>query len=138
MNAKKSLSKTSKSLTKALPLIIGTILLVSFIATIVPQSFYSAVFSKNSFLDSLIGALLGSLSTGTPITSYILGGEMLGQGVSLIAVTAFIVAWVSVGIIQLPAEASILGKKFALLRNASAFVLSIIVALITVLIISFI
>jgi len=59
---------------------------------------------------------------------------MLSQGVGLIAVTAFIVSWVTVGIIQLPAESAILGKRFALLRNLTAFVFSIIVAIITVLI----
>lgn len=59
---------------------------------------------------------------------------MLNQGVGLIAVTAFIVSWVTVGIIQLPAESVILGKKFAILRNISAFILSIIVAILTVLI----
>ena len=58
---------------------------------------------------------------------------MLQQGVSLAAVTAFLVAWVTVGMIQLPAESMILGKKFAILRNVSAFFLSLIVAFITVL-----
>ena len=89
---------------------------------------------SNSFLDSFIGSLVGSISAGNPITSYIFGGEMLSQGVGLIAVTAFIVSWVTVGIIQLPAESAILGKRFALLRNLTAFVFSIIVAIITVLI----
>jgi uncharacterized membrane protein YraQ (UPF0718 family) len=50
------------------------------------------------------------------------------------AVTAFLVAWVTVGIIQLPAESSILGMKFALLRNISAFVLAIVVSIVTILI----
>jgi len=59
---------------------------------------------------------------------------MLKQGVGLIAVTAFLVSWVTVGLIQFPAESTILGKKFAILRNISAFILSIIVAIITILI----
>lgn len=61
---------------------------------------------------------------------------MLNHGVSLIAVTSFIVAWVTVGFIQFPAEAMLLGKKFAIVRNVVAFVFSIIVALITVGIVS--
>jgi hypothetical protein len=66
--------------------------------------------------------------------SYIIGGELLKQGISLIAVTAFIVAWVTVGFIQLPAESMILGKKFAFVRNILSFIFAIIVALITVVI----
>ena len=126
--------KAVRGLWKSFPMILGTILLVSLISVLVPSSFYVSVFSKNVFLDSLIGSLIGSISAGSPITSYIFGGEMLSQGVGLIAVTAFLVSWVTVGIIQLPAESAILGKRFALLRNFMAFILAIVVAIITVLI----
>ena len=131
---KQSAFKAAKGLWMALPMILGTILLISLISALVPKSFYTSVFSKNSFLDSFIGSLIGSISAGNPITSYIFGGEMLNQGVGLIAVTAFIVSWVTVGLIQLPAESAILGKKFAIARNITAFILSIVVAIITVLI----
>jgi len=131
---KQSAQKAVKGLWMALPMILGTVLLISLISAIVPKSFYLTVFSKNSFLDSLIGGLIGSISAGNPITSYIFGGEMLKQGVGLIAVTAFLVSWVTVGLIQLPAESAILGKKFAILRNVSAFIISVIVAIFTVLI----
>ncbi len=131
---KKSMSKAAKSLWKAFPMILGTILLISLISIIIPKSFYTSVFSKNVFLDSLIGGLIGSISAGTPITSYIFGGELLNQGVSLVAVTAFLVAWVTVGIIQIPAESTLLGKRFTFIRNITAFILAIIVAIITVLI----
>jgi len=129
---KDAVVRAGKGLWKAFPMILGTVLLISLISTLIPKSFYTVVFSKNTFLDSIIGSLVGSISAGNPITSYIFGGELLTQGVSLIAVTAFLVAWVTVGIIQLPAESTILGKKFALLRNISAFILAIIVATITI------
>ena len=131
---KQAIIKAAKALWKSVPMILGTVLLVSLISSLIPNSFYANIFSKNILMDSFIGSLVGSISAGNPITSYILGGEMLKQGISLIAVTAFLVAWVTVGIIQLPAESSTLGKKFALLRNLSSFVLAIIVAIITVLI----
>ncbi len=131
---KKSMLKSAKGLWMALPMILGTILLISLISAIVPKEFYTSIFSKNSFLNSFVGASIGSISAGNPITSYIFGGEMLNQGIGLIAVTAFIVSWVTVGLIQFPAESTILGKKFALLRNVVAFIFSIIVAILTVLI----
>ncbi|MCK4386809.1 MAG: hypothetical protein KAV41_01840 [Candidatus Pacebacteria bacterium] len=129
---KKAIAKSALSLGKVLPLIAGTVLLAGLINSLVPKSFYLTVFYNNAILDSLIGTIIGSISAGTPITSYILGGELLNQGVSLVAVTAFLVAWVTVGAVQLPAEIAILGKKFALLRNATAFILAIAVAIITV------
>ena len=86
---KESIIKATRSLGKSLPLILGTILLVSLLTTIIPKSFYINAFNKNIVLDSFIGVIIGSISAGTPIISYILGGEMLKQGISLIAVTAF-------------------------------------------------
>ena len=131
---KKAIKKAAKGLWQAVPIILGTVLLISLISVLIPKTFYTTIFTKNLFLDSFIGALVGSISAGNPITSYIFSGEMLNQGISLIAVTAFIVTWVTVGLVQLPAEATILGKRFAILRNFSAFILAIVVAILTILI----
>ena len=128
---KKSLLKTATSLWSVSPLIIGMILLISLFNTVIPKELVSKLFGKG-VLDPLIGGAIGSIMTWNPITSYILGGELLNSGVSLLAVTAMILSWVTVGIIQFPAEASLLGKKFALTRNISAFVLSIIASFIVV------
>ncbi|KPJ74440.1 hypothetical protein AMJ52_00595 [candidate division TA06 bacterium DG_78] len=134
---KQSAFKTLKSFSKIVPLIFGMILLISLISNLIPKSFYSNIFRDNFLFDAILGSVIGSISTGPPITSYILGGEFLKEGVSLIAVTAFMVAWVTVGIIQFPAESIILGMKFAITRNITSFIFSIVVAIITVLIFSF-
>lgn len=135
---KRSILKTIISFWKILPIIIGTLLLISLVTTLIPKSFYITIFNQNVIFDSLIGSIIGSISAGNPITSYIFGGELLKQGISLIAITAFLVSWVTVGIIQLPAESYILGRKFAILRNLTSFILSIIVAILTVLILKLI
>lgn len=134
-NFKNSVKKAGKSLWRMFPIILGTILLVSLVNTLIPKSLYVLIFD-GSFIDPVIGASAGSILAGSPVISYILGGELLKQGISLIAVTAFILSWVTVGIVQLPAEASILGKKFAIVRNISAFILSIFGAVITVIILN--
>lgn len=129
---KEAISKAGKMLWNVFPLILGTILLVSLMVTLIPKSFYLLVFQGNKFLDPFIGSFIGSVSAGTPVISYIIGGELLNYGISLIAVTAFIVAWVTVGVVQLPAESAILGKRFAFIRNILAFIFAIIVAIITI------
>ncbi|MEA3329954.1 MAG: hypothetical protein U9Q06_04390 [Nanoarchaeota archaeon] len=129
---KEAVLKAGRGLWNSFPMILGTVLLVSLMSILIQKSFYMSVFSKNVFLDSLMGSLIGSISAGNPIVSYIFGGEMLKQGVGLIAVTAFLVSWVTVGIIQFPAESAILGKKFAVLRNILSFIFAIIVAILTV------
>jgi len=124
--------KSIRSLYNSLPVLIGVVLLISLASIIIPKSTYSIVFSGNYILDPIIGGITGSILAGNPITSYIIGGELLKQGISLIAVTSFLVAWVTVGIVQLPAESILLGKRFALLRNAISFIFAIIVAILTV------
>jgi len=131
-NLNQAIYKTAKGLWKAFPLILGTILLVSLFSTIASPKLYTKIFTKNPILNSFIGSAIGSISAGNPIISYIFGGELLKQGISLIAVTAFLVAWVTVGVIQLPAESMLLGKKFAVIRNLTAFLLAIITAIITI------
>lgn len=51
---------------------------------------------------------------------------------SLLAVTAFIMAWTTVGVAMLPLEATFLGKRFAVLRNVINFVFAILIAVLTV------
>ena len=134
MRLKVAIVKSAKALWKALPLIAGMVLLAGLFAAAVPHSFYTAVFGKSALSDLLVGSLTGSISAGTPITSYIIGGELLNQGVGLLAVTAFLVSWVTVGFVQLPVELRMLGKRFAIARNISAFALSFLVAIVTILI----
>lgn len=131
---KEAVKKTLKAFGGIVPMILGTMLLISLIVTIIPKSFYGSIFTQNALIDSLIGAVMGSISAGNALISYIIGGELLSEGVSLIAVTAFLITWVSVGIVQFPAEAHILGKKFAILRNIVSFILAIIAAILVVLI----
>ena len=124
--------KTLNGFKQFLPVFFGILLLLSLAMTIIPKTFYTSIFSGNVFTDPLLGALFGSISGGNPITSYILGGELLTKGVSLLAVTAFLLAWITVGLIQLPAESLMLGKKFAITRNIISFFMAIIIAVLTV------
>ena len=113
------------------PILLGVLLFISLALNLVPLESYAGLFTGNLVSDSLAGALFGSIAVGNPITSYIIGGELLKQGISLIAITAFIVAWVTVGVVQLPAESMFLGKEYALARNLLAFISSILVAIST-------
>jgi uncharacterized membrane protein YraQ (UPF0718 family) len=130
--------KACKSFSTALPMLLGIILLMGLFQTFISPKMIAAVFSGEMVRDTVIGTLIGSISAGNPITSYIIGGELLNKGVSLFAITAFIVAWVTVGIVQYPAEMDFLGKRFATLRNILSFILAILVAIATVTIVKII
>ena len=128
---KMSFLKALKALKNFLPIIIGMLLLINLI-NLFANSYYSKLFTNNPILDPLIGALAGSLSFGIPITSYIVGGELLKEGISLIAITAFIMTWTTVGVAMLPLETKFLGKKFAIVRNILNFIFAIIISILVV------
>jgi len=122
------------NLKMSIPILLGVLLLIGLINTIVPKALFSRVFTGNRVLDPLIGAVFGSVAAGNPLTSYVIGGELLSNGISLVAVLAFIVSWVTVGTVQLPAESMMLGKTFALLRNGISLIMAVVIAVLTVLI----
>ena len=128
---KQAIIKSAKSLWQATPILLSILLLIGVINSFLTKDVYAKIFGHGTFLDPIIGAIFGSISGGAPVNSYVLGGEFLKNGVSLTAVTAFIVTWVSVGFIQLPVEGKILGFRFAIWRNITAFILAIVIALLT-------
>ena len=127
-----SFYKAFKSFVTTLPLMLGIILILGLFRTFVSKEMLISIFTGGTFQNTFIGALVGSIFTGNPVTGYIIGGELIKGNVNLLAITSFIVAWVTVGIIQLPAEAKILGRKFAFDRNILSFILSILVSMATV------
>ncbi len=119
--ARLALLKTVRAFASLLPVVAGMLLLTSLVITAIPKSAVTTLFGHGDLVDVAVGAGLGSVVTGHPLASYLLGGELLVMDVSLVAVTAFIVSWVTVGIVQLPAESLLLGTRFALYRNLLCF-----------------
>ncbi len=128
---RKSLRKTARTFGQAVPVIIGMPFLTSLALTLVAPQQYARLFGRYDWLDALLGSVLGSIAAGPPLASYLLGGELRAGGVSLLAVTALVVSWVTVGVVQLPAEALFLGRRFALTRNLLAFAFTLAVAWLT-------
>ena len=115
------------------PLLLGVIGLVGLFQVLVTPRMLASLFRDNPLFDTLIGTLSGAAGTGNPMVSYVIGGEMLGQGVSLYAVSALILSWVTLGFIQLPAEVEVFGGRFTLYRNLLAFFFTMLIAVLTTL-----
>lgn len=124
--------KTVKSLLKTLPVMAGVVLLIGLLKTFISFETLSGYFSGNPLGDTILGALSGSVLAGNAMNSYIIAREMVQSGIGALAATAFLVTWVTVGFVQIPAEREILGGRFTLVRNALSVVLSIFVAFATI------
>jgi uncharacterized membrane protein YraQ (UPF0718 family) len=129
---REALTRTLRAFGQMLPIVVGMLLLSSLVLAWLPRTGLQRLFGSNGLLDVLLGTAIGGVAMGHPLAGYILGGELLAGGVSLIAVTALIVSWVTVGLVQLPAEALLLGRRFAVLRNLLCALSAIAIAYLTV------
>lgn len=120
------------------PMLLGVIGLLGIIQVYVTPDMMAEAFGKGLLIDTLIGTFAGAISSGNPAVSYLVGGELLEEGISLYAVTAFILSWVTLGFVQLPAEAAALGFRFTLYRSLLSFIATIIIAIATAATVGFI
>lgn len=124
-----AISRSARQFGSVLPLLLGVILLIGLLKALVPEENIKAMFTGFETLDTLIGAALGSIFAGNPVSSYIIGDALLSAGVGLSAVAALILTWTSVGLVQMPAEIAALGARFAVARCVVALIVSVAAAL---------
>ncbi len=129
---KQSGRKTAQSFWGIVPVLLAVLLIAALVVQLIPAVLKSGLFGNAVWLDTLLAAIIGSVSTAQPLVSYIFGGELLKAGIDLMTVTALMVTWVTVGIVPFPAEATALGARFALWRNIWAFVAALLVSALTV------
>lgn len=125
-----ALKKSGRQVLSFLPMLFGVILLLGLFQSFVPDKLLLSLFSGSTLQDALLGTFLGSILAGNPINSYVIGHDLFKAGVGLSAITALMIAWVTVGIIQIPAESAALGMKFTLVRNAAALLMAFATAII--------
>ena len=124
--------KSLKGFALNLPMLISVILISGLFEVFITPEMLSSLFSGQAFYDTLIGTISGGVSVGQPFISYIIGGELLDNGMSYYAVSAFILSWVTLGIVQLPYEYSLFGGRFTLTRNLLAFIFVLLISFATV------
>ena len=130
---KKAFTKALISFISIIPMLIAVMGLVGLMQIYVTPDILSTFFGHGSLVDTLVGTLAGAVSMGQGMISYVVAEGLMEQGVSLYALSAFILAWVTLGFVQLPAEASVFGVRFTFYRNVLTLLSTIIVAYATVL-----
>ena len=137
-NIKEAFNKSLKGFLSMLPMLLAILLLLGIFDVYITKDILLSFFFFFYFVYTITGTLLGGVLTGNPMISYILGGELTDAGVSLYAVTAFILSWVTIGLVQLPAEVEVFGLRFTFYRTLFTFITTILVSLATVLTVNWI
>lgn len=133
-NKKKTFAamKKSKSMMgNMLGEIIAIIFLIGLLLTLIPpETIKSALGSANTFLSTIVGALVGSITLIPAFVAFPLVGSLVDAGASIIPAVAFLTTLTMVGVVTFPLEKKEFGTKFALTRNILSFGFAVVIALV--------
>ncbi len=122
-----ALKKAGRMFLNVLPQFLVIVLIVSpFLAILEQETIQSIIGAKTGTLGVVVSSLLGSAVIVPAIIAFPIASELLQNGAGLMQVTVFISTLTMVGFVTLPLEVRYLGKKTAVMRNALAFLFSLI------------
>ena len=130
--ARCAFKKTMKQFSSMLPVLLGVIMIMGLIQAFLSRELILKIFSKNPLMDTIIGTFTGSIFVGNPINSYVIGQSLLKLGAGWAGVCALMLSWVSIGLVQMPAEVQSMGFRFTMVRYGAAFIVTIAASLLTV------
>ncbi|MEA4816165.1 MAG: permease [Lachnospiraceae bacterium] len=126
---KTALKKAWKSFENILPQFLAVILIVSVLLAVVDADFISKVIGKDSgWAGVLLSAVLGAITLIPAFVAFPTAAMVLEAGAGYMQIGAFVSTLTMVGIVTMPVEIKIFGKKLTVLRNLFAFVFSFFVA----------
>ncbi|MDG6229398.1 MAG: permease [Candidatus Thermoplasmatota archaeon] len=126
-----SLKIAGKTFIMMLPMIFIIIIIIGLLLGFVPPDQISRFIGEQSGPGGvLLVGILGALMHIPALLSFPLAASMLSSGASVTSVVAFITTLTMIGMITLPLEIQILGKKMAFLRNGLSFIIALSIAFI--------
>lgn len=119
---RQSLGVAGRSLVKLTPLLAAIFGLIGLFQAFIPAELIEHWLGASSgWIALFTGGAVGAIAIGPPVAAFPLAGSMLAAGAWPPAAAAFVVSWISVGVLTLPFEAEVFGLRFALARNTIAF-----------------
>ena len=127
----KALRKAWKSFEGILPQFLGIIVCVGMLLAVLDPQTINRILGKSSgFPGVLIASIVGSITLIPGFIAFPTAALLLKGGAGYMQMGAFVSTLMMVGVVTLPAEISFFNRRTALMRNALAYVFSLLVALI--------
>jgi hypothetical protein len=124
-NTQKILKQTFSWFKELIPMLMWILLLISILKELWLFNYLSSYLSNN-FLSIIIADIFGSISAWNTINSYIIADTFWDINENILIISVFLISWVTVWFIQIPAEIYFFGKKFTFIRNLISFIFAII------------
>ena len=126
---KKALMKAWKTFENILPELLGIIMLVGLMLAIVnPEVVSKVIGSGSGWFGVILAAVIGAITLIPGFVAFPTAALLLQNGAGYMQIAAFVSTLMMVGVITAPVEMRYFGKKLTVLRNATAFIFSFVVA----------
>lgn len=130
-NTKIALKKAWKSFENILPQFLSILILIGIILAIMTPEQISHIIGKESGLVGVfLASIVGAVTLVPGFIAFPLAAALVKSGAGYMQIAAFISTLMMVGIVTIPLEMKFFGKKAALIRNAEAYIFSLVVALV--------
>ena len=128
---KMALMKAWKSLENILPQFLSILIVIGIVFAVLSPETITGLLGTSSGIWGILGAaLIGSITLIPGFIAFPLAAALLNNGAGYMQIASFVSTLMMVGVVTLPIEIKTFGKQAAILRNISAFVFSLIVALV--------
>jgi uncharacterized membrane protein YraQ (UPF0718 family) len=126
-----ALKKAWKSFENIMPQFLTILVIIGImLAILTPEQISRLIGSESGWIGVIVASIIGAITLVPGFVAFPLAAALLKSGAGYMQIAAFISTLMMVGIVTLPVEMKFFGKKASLIRNAEAFVFSLIVALV--------
>jgi uncharacterized membrane protein YraQ (UPF0718 family) len=126
-----ALKKAWKSFENIMPQFLTILVIIGImLAILTPEQISRLIGSESGWIGVIVASIIGAITLVPGFVAFPLAAALLKSGAGYMQIAAFISTLMMVGIVTLPVEMKFFGKKASLIRNAEAFIFSLIVAFI--------
>lgn len=126
-----ALKKAWKAFENILPQFLSILVIIGImLAILTPEQISKLLGSESGWYGVLLASLIGSITLIPGFVAFPLAAALLHSGAGTMQIAAFISTLMMVGIVTIPLEIKYFGKKATIIRNVSAFLFSLLVAVV--------
>ncbi len=126
-----ALKKAWKAFENILPQFLAILIIIGLALSILsPQTITNLLGARSGIWGVLAASAIGSITLIPGFIAFPLAAALLKNGAGYMQIAAFVSTLMMVGVVTMPLEIKTFGKRATMMRNAAAFVFSLIAALV--------
>lgn len=123
------LKKAWKAFENILPQFLAILILIGLaLAILSPETITKLLGTSSGFWGVLAASVVGSITLIPGFVAFPLAAALLKNGAGYMQIAAFVSTLMMVGVVTMPLEVKTFGKRATIVRNAAAFMFSLIAA----------